>query len=106
MLGHARERVGIRRARVRRLAFLLAVTTAIAAWFWLAGAEQRALSELPLGDRRDIYARELANLRALCAPPANSDLSERCRQQAEFVLEFPECDTACQELAGPLRSPR
>jgi hypothetical protein len=102
VVSHAREQIAL----VRRLAILLALATAIATWFWLEGAEERALGELPLRDRRDIYARELANLRALCAPPANSDLSERCRQQAEFVLEFPECDSACQELAGRLRSIR
>ena len=46
-----------------------------------------------------VYTRELANLRALCEPLVEGGLSEHCRQQAEFILQLPECDAGCQELA-------
>ena len=106
MLGHAREHSGIRSAWVGRLMVILALTAAIATWLWIEGAEERALSDLPVSERRSIYARELENLRALCAPLVSGDLSKRCRERAAFVLEFPECDSSCQEIARPLQSVR
>jgi cytochrome b pre-mRNA-processing protein 3 len=100
MLGHETARIRARFTRARWPVALLVLLLSIAVWVWFRRAETRAVSQLPRAERRAVYARQLENLRVLCARPRDDILSERCRQQAEFILAFPECDTACQEIAN------
>ena len=61
-------------------------------------AEVRAVHTLPSEERAQLYERLLENLRFCKANPG--DAFERfCSAEAQFVVTFPECDSACQELA-------
>ena len=74
---------------------------ALAFWFWSGRGEQRAVRALPAPERRALYERTLVTLNS---PPCNSQKSGKglrdfCRKQAEFIVEFPECDRPCAEQA-------
>ena len=59
-----------------------------------------AVRRLPEAERRALYARTLRTLEASCAPTERSPgLDDYCREQAEFLLNFPECDVACRALS-------
>jgi hypothetical protein len=49
-------------------------------------------------DRHGLYERTLENLK-LCQDNLRSGLGDFCRQQAEFILTFPDCDESCRELS-------
>lgn len=68
-------------------------------WIWNQYSEERALRALPEAQRRALYLRTLADLESVCAHPHGSDLDGHCRAQAEFMLQFAECDDACRQLA-------
>ncbi len=88
-------------------AFAIKVTAAalivlflLGAWVWTHGAERRAVRNLPLDERGALYQTTLGTLRGPCGAAHPSDgLDAFCRKQAEFILEFPECDDACMTLA-------
>ena len=68
-------------------------------WAWLQGVERRALLTLAPGERQEIYRREVATFRTLCIIKAGeTDWEERCRERADFILRFPECDSQCQTM--------
>src|SRR4051812_42835950 len=75
----------------------LVISALLAVLAWQVGAEGRAIRALPLLERGQLYAQEVANFRALClhAPDA---LSEPCQAKAHLLQEFPECDEACRAL--------
>src|SRR5512140_1978259 len=78
------------------LTFLL-----LARVLWSSGAERRALMRLPAQQRHEAFVREYGVLEQVCGRgPRDDALTERCRTQAEFVLDFPECDADCRILAG------
>jgi hypothetical protein len=60
-------------------------------------------------ERHALYERTLQTLQSPSCDPARNGLKDYCRQQAEFIIKFPECDAACGELAkrfllgGPAR---
>ena len=64
---------------------------------WSADADRRAIAALPDGDRQALYAHSRAELEQFCANPPEA-LRSHCRQQADFLALFPECDVACQAL--------
>ena len=76
----------------------LGALAAVAFWVWSLWSEQRAIRSLPEGERVALYERTLANLQSVCASP-DPALADYCREQARILLEFPECDEACRELA-------
>ena len=86
-------------------AVALAVVAALVAllllgiWAWHLGAQSRALRHLPAEERRVLFERTLHTLQAPCTPEKRNGLDDFCREQAEFVLQFPECDKACAVLA-------
>ena len=71
----------------------------LAWWGWEQGAPGRALRSLPEGERSALYERTAKNLRQVCNDPPVA-LQFYCNQQAEFLLNFPECDADCRALAG------
>jgi len=87
------------------------VAAAIAAGIAIAAvrtpsAEQRALSRMPPDERGKVYARAMENVKALCGQGPRTDALEReCAEQIRFVLQFPECDDACRDIAR-MRQPR
>ena len=79
------------------LAIALGAAGTAAYLVWAAGAERRALQGLPAEERRALYLRTVQELESACANPPEA-LRVHCRQEAEFLSSFPECDRACQEL--------
>jgi hypothetical protein len=79
---------------------VLAIIAVLAFWIWREGRERRALSALPAQDRAELYHREFETLRTLCGHgPREDALQQQCKARAEFLLQFPECDASCRELA-------
>jgi cytochrome b pre-mRNA-processing protein 3 len=89
---------------------VLAALVLITLWFWQTRAEPRAVARLRADERAQIYRREMENFQTLCGQgPRNDVLENRCKQRADFILQFPECDVACQQLARahmPVVNPR
>lgn len=75
---------------------LLAVGVA-ALWIWTAGETPRALRALPDVQRRPLYERTLQNFQTLCG---RYGPARECQQQADFLLDFPECDDACRRAVS------
>ena len=98
------------RPRSRRVVGLLAgVATAVAAgtlWYASETAEGGAISQLPAAERKALFQRTLRTLSTTCAPSTKpSGLDPFCHEQAEFIVQFPECDDACRAAANPHRGP-
>ena len=88
------------RRRLRGPAVGLVVLVVVGFWIWRQGAERRAVSHLPDPERAEVYRLELESFRRLCGQGPRTDaLEARCRERAEFILNFPLCDVACQALA-------
>lgn len=105
----ARPITGSTRRLARVLVILLGIAALVGLWIYESGTERRAIRELPPDEQLALYQRTRANVQSACEhPPA--DLSDFCRQQAEFLLHFPQCDQACEQLArerlSVLGSPR
>jgi hypothetical protein len=65
-----------------------------------ADTERRAVRRLPEGERRALFERTLRTLETSCARAKRSrGLDDYCREQAEFLLNFPECDAACRAVS-------
>ena len=79
-------------------AFTITIVAGFALYLYWAGAERRAIHNLPVGERRALFERTLKNLRSLCSP-AEESLRSFCLDQARLALEFPECDRACRDLS-------
>lgn len=82
------------------LVLFIMLAAAVLFWIWSPAPQTRAIRDLPASDRHVLYERTLATLRSPCNPDKGADgLLEYCRQQAEFIVQFPECDAACATLA-------
>jgi hypothetical protein len=73
----------------------------------LAVAQWRAIDRLrglPMGMRGEAYARAMLDIERVCNPPPTEEapLGEHCRQQAQFVVVFPECASECRRLVDGL----
>jgi hypothetical protein len=88
----------------------LGVFALVVLWISSSGAERRAILRLSEDERGVLYHREFASFRTLCGEGRPRDaLEKQCRERSEFLLEFPECDEACQgvvRLQWPPSSPR
>ncbi len=62
-------------------------------------AERRTLQQLDPQTRAGLVARTLDDLRSACGHSGPTAPREWCRRQAEFALQLPECDGACQATA-------
>ena len=82
------------RARLTLLALLL--TGIVAGGALLRWQQQRSLASLPVDDRAALFHRTLDTLTTTCR---NDALADHCREQAAFILQFPECDEACRAVA-------
>lgn len=84
----------------------LPLAAAIATLATLCGAVvlqtrlERDLTELPTPERHALYERTRETLRSSCPQARDPDVAEHCRQQAEFIRRFPECNAECRELAA------
>lgn len=64
------------------------------------GRASREIESLPTSERQALYQRTLETLRTSCMQATGPTVTEYCREQAAFILRFPECDRECQTLAG------
>jgi len=72
--------------------------------FYQADAD-REVRELPEPESRALYERTLETLRTSCMHVTGPNLSEYCRQQADIIRRFPQCDRACRETADQFVQP-
>ncbi len=83
-----------------RIGAILVVALLGAVLLWSMGAEKRAIARMDPAERRAVYENAYGELKRLCGSgPRDDALEDRCRAQIQFVLKFPECDAACQEIA-------
>jgi hypothetical protein len=86
------------------IGIVIAATVTIL-WLWNSDAERKAILNLPPSERRALYERTLRTLETTCNPQGRArGLDDFCRNQAEFIVRFPECDAACASVAEPHRS--
>ena len=88
---------------------ILAGLGALALWvsFSNQGSEHRAVVAIPAEERQLLYLRTMDNLR-FCKGYTSEGLKTFCENQAEFAVNFPECDSECRALSqvhlpGPRR---
>lgn len=78
----------------------IALAAAIAVVVFMQTRLDRELSDLPPSERRALFERTLETLRTTCGQARGPEVSDYCREQADFITHFPECDGACRELAA------
>jgi hypothetical protein len=87
-------------ARLRGRAALGVIVALVLGWTaWIGWIEQRttaAIASLPTAERRASYQLAVDELRGVCVREPR--LIDHCREQAEFVIKFPECDDDCRGL--------
>lgn len=73
------------------------VVAALAAFFVLQQiGPGREVRNMPASERRALYLRTIETLKSTCASVTGPTLKEFCREQAEFLGLFPECDGDCR----------
>ena len=80
--------------------FAIAAAALAATLIWNLGAERRAIRNMPPAERQHAYARSLESFRSLCTTDRAESLRSHCRQQAQMLLSFPECDGYCESLVS------
>lgn len=60
-------------------------------------AEQRAIEQMGPQARAALFQETWESFRAVCLPQVTSGLGDRCQQEAQFLLKFPECTGTCRE---------
>lgn len=82
------------------LAAAVALLLALAVAVCMQTRLDREISDLPEPERRALYERTRETLRSPCSQARGPEVAEYCRQQADFIKRFPECDSECRELAA------
>jgi hypothetical protein len=78
----------------------LLVVAMAAGILWNLGAERRAILHMDPVERGVLYERTRGELQVLCGSGRRDDaLQKRCQALVDFILQFPECDATCQEIA-------
>ncbi len=91
-----------------RAAVLGAIAVAcLGVWLWVHSSEDGAVRAMAPAQREALFKEAWKEQRMRCPKSAElSDTPEQCRQRAEFLLLFPQCDEACRaELAHSLQAP-
>ncbi len=78
----------------------LAVLTVLAIVMFTQTRLDREISNLPDPGRRALYDRTLETLRTSCAEARGPEMADYCRDQADFIKHFSECDSECRDLAA------
>ncbi len=79
------------------VAVVVAAVAALGLWSWSGSSKRRALESLGADERHSLFLRTEDTVRTVCANPPRA-MSRYCEDQAEFLLEFPECDKPCGAL--------
>ena len=76
-------------------------------WVWVQNTKGGAVLALAPAQREALFKETWKAQRMRCSKVGEQvDTSEQCRQRAEFLLLFPQCDEACRaELAHSLPAP-
>lgn len=72
-----------------------------ALWLWSRASERHALREMDPAQRRVLFEETFATYRTMCGSPGVDGLALRCRSQADFLADFPECDASCRTELAP-----
>ena len=72
------------------------------AWLWSVAGRLPKVSHLSPESRKALYARTLSDLE-LCNGSEGRLVEAHCDHQAEFILNFEECDDACKALSAKWR---
>ncbi|MBK7156953.1 MAG: hypothetical protein IPH72_35195 [Sandaracinaceae bacterium] len=83
-----------------RIVAVVAVALLIGLSAWRAMRPSRAIEGLPAAERRALYDRTIESLATVCRSH-QVGLADFCRDQAELVVRFPECDATCRAVADP-----
>lgn len=60
-------------------------------------AEQRAIEQMEPQARAALFQETWGSFQVVCLPQVTSGLGDRCQQEAQFLLKFPECTATCRE---------
>ena len=87
--------------RSRLAALVLSIVALASVWLlaiaWHQWQLRRAVRNLPAGVQEQTYRRAYEELATTCA--TQPTLADHCSDEAEFILRFPQCTSACQSLA-------
>lgn len=83
----------------------LAIVVLLILWLRVLTAEQRAINNMEPQARAKLFQETWQGVQALCRSQTDSALAPRCRQEAQFLLKFPECDESCRRFLEPLAYP-
>ena len=99
-LEHAGPGTARRREIALRVLVVLLLVLLGGALAWDLGAERRAIRSMPSAERRLVYEHAFGELQRLCGSrPRDDALERRCSELTRFVVQFPDCDDACQAIA-------
>jgi cytochrome b pre-mRNA-processing protein 3 len=91
-------------SRWRRWAVLGAIALgSLGVWLWVHSSEGGAIRAMSPAQQAALYAETWKDQRVKClAAEGRIDTEARCRQRAEYLLLFPQCDEACRAELAPL----
>jgi hypothetical protein len=69
-------------------------------------AERRAIEKMEPQARAALYQETWKSFRTLCQEQTSLALASRCREQAQFIQSFPECDEACRQQLSSAAHPQ
>jgi len=70
--------------------------------YWFADPRRREAHEMPAAERRELYLHVIHGMEAFCRAEATAP-DHWCRSQAELLVDLPECDQPCRNLADLYR---
>ncbi|NPC73382.1 hypothetical protein HPP05_26890 [Corallococcus exiguus] len=94
---------GLARSWRRDLAGWLLLWTLAAVAFASTLSDRRGLRGMPPGERAVLFQQTWEHFHTLCEGAHAGDFLSRCRDQARFLRDFPECDAACRTRLEPWR---
>ncbi len=89
----------------RALVLGIIAAASLGAWVWVHSSTGGAIRAMAPAQREALYKEAWTDQRTNCLGDAGTiDPPSRCRQRAQFLLLFPQCDEACRaELAPSLQ---
>lgn len=78
----------------------LIVACAFALYVWLDALERDTLRSLPEAERRALFEQTRASVETVCRVRRDEAATSLCAEQAERLLQFPECDADCRARAN------
>ena len=71
-------------------------------WLYLNGSDERAIASMSPSQRATLFQETRDAFRGNCVTNPSPAAEARCHKQAEFLLNFPECDVACRGEVNPV----